>query len=114
MGDLYVIHHAAADESDFAADAGGDVNHLLDAMDGRSEARKDDAAGSGATELFDARDDIALGAGETGAFHVGGIGKKSENAFMAVSSEGVKIERSAADRRLINFEVTGVNDHAGG
>src|SRR5229473_164970 len=68
VGDFDVVDHAAADEGDFAANARGDVDHLLDAMDRGGEARKDDAARGGATKLFDTRDYIALGAGEAGAF----------------------------------------------
>src|SRR5277367_1289833 len=32
--DFYVVDHAAADERDFAADAPGDVDHLLNAVNG--------------------------------------------------------------------------------
>src|ERR1700752_4429312 len=89
VGDLDVVDHAAADEGDFAADARGDVDHLLYAVDRRSEAGKDDAARGGAAKLFDARDDGALGAGKAGALDVGGVGEKSEDAFVAVAGEGV-------------------------
>src|SRR5204862_2847078 len=40
VGDFDVVHHAAADEGDFAANARGDIDYLLDAMDRRSETRK--------------------------------------------------------------------------
>ena len=76
VSDFDVVDHAAADEGDFAANARGDVDNLLDAMDRRSETRKDDAAGRGAAEFLYAGDDIALGAGEAGALDVGGVTEK--------------------------------------
>ena len=76
VSDFDIVDHAAADEGDFAANARGNVDDLLDAMDRRSETRKDHAAGSGAAKLFDARDDIALGTSEAGSFDVGGVGEK--------------------------------------
>jgi hypothetical protein len=33
VGNFDVVDHAAADEGDFAADAGGDVDDLLDTVD---------------------------------------------------------------------------------
>src|SRR5260370_26783441 len=76
VGDLDVVDHAAADEGDFAADTGSDVDDLLDAVDRRGKAGKDDAARGGATKLFDARDDVAFGAGEAGALDVGGVAEE--------------------------------------
>ncbi len=110
--DFDVVDHAAADESDFAADASSDVDHLLNAMDGGSETGKDDAARRGTAEFFDARDDGALGRSEAGALDVGGIAEKSEDAFGAVAGEGVEIEGSAVDGSLVDLEVAGVNDDA--
>src|SRR6266478_8263992 len=97
VGDFDVVDHAAADESDFAADAGSDVDDLLNTVDGGREARQNDAARGGAAKFFDARDDVAFGAGEAGALDVGGVGEKREDAFVAVTGEGVEIKGGAAD-----------------
>ena len=47
VGDFDVVDHAAADEGDFAANAIGDVDDLLNAVDGGGEAREDHAARRG-------------------------------------------------------------------
>src|ERR1700680_4251007 len=51
--DFDVVDHAAAYEGDFAADAAGDVDDLLDAVDRGRETRNDDAARCGAAKLFE-------------------------------------------------------------
>src|ERR1700676_1486310 len=112
MRDFDVVDHAAADESDFAADTAGDIDNLLDAMNGRSKARKDDAAGGAAAEIFDAGNDGAFRGSEAGALDVGRIAEKGEDAFVTVAGEGVEIERGAVDGSLVDFEIAGVNDDA--
>ncbi len=83
-------------------------------MDGRSEAGKDHAARGGAAKLFDARDDVALGAGEAGTLDIGGVGEEGEDAVVAIAGEGVEVEGSAPDWSLVNLEVAGVNNHSEG
>src|SRR5260221_681681 len=83
-------------------------------MNRRGKAGKDDAARGRAAKLFDARDDVALGASETGALDVGGVGEKGKDTFMAVAGEGVEVEGSATDRSLVDLEVAGVNNDAEG
>ena len=112
--DFDVVDHAAADEGNFAADASGDVDHLLDAVNGRGEAGKDDPARRGAAKLFDAGDDGAFGGSEAGALDVCGIAEKREDAFAAVAGESVEIEGRAVYGSLIDLEVAGVNDDADG
>ena len=74
--DFDVVDHAAADEGDFAADARGDVDDLLDAVDGGGEAGQDDTARGRAAEIFEARDYGAFGRGEAGALDVGGVAEE--------------------------------------
>src|SRR5579885_117796 len=112
VGDFDIIDHAAADKSDFAVDALSDVNDLLDAVNRGSEAGEDDAAGRGTAQVLDARNDGALGLGEAGALDIRGIAEESEDAFVAIAGEGVKIELPVVHRRLVNFEITGVDDDA--
>src|SRR5580692_3598091 len=110
--DLDVVDHAAANEGDFAADASGDVDDLLDAVNRGSKTGKNDTARSGAAELFDARDNGALGRSEAGALDVGGVAEKGQDAFGAVAGEGVEVEGGAVDRSLVDLEVASVNDDA--
>src|ERR1700676_27183 len=110
--DFDVVDHAAAYEGDFAADAAGDVDNLLDAVDRGRETRKDDAARCGAAKLFDTRNDGALGGSEAGALDVGGIAEKGEDAFGAVASESVEIEGGAVNGSLVDLEIAGVNNDA--
>ena len=112
MRDFDVVDHAAADEGDFAIDARGDVDDLLDAVDAAGEAGEDDAARGGAAEIFEARDDGALGRSEAGALDVGGVAEERENAFVAVAREGVEIEAGAVNGSLVDLEVAGVDDDA--
>jgi hypothetical protein len=114
VGDFNIVDHTAAYEGDFAADARGDIDHLLDPMDGRRKTRKDDAAWGGTAKFFDARDDVAFGAGEAGALDVGGVAEEGENTFVAVTSEGVEVEGSATDGSLVDLEVAGMNYYAEG
>src|SRR4029077_17511465 len=112
VGDLDVVHHAAADEADFAADAAGDVDDLLDAVDGAGEAGDDDFLRGGAEKLFEGGPDGALGESGAGALDVGTVAEKGEDAFLAVAGEGVEVEGAAVDGRGVNLEVAGVDDDA--
>src|SRR5260221_5417752 len=114
VGDFDVVHHAASDESNFAADAARDVNDLLNSCDGGCEAGKDDAARGGAAEFFEAPDDGAFGWRVARTLDVGGIGKKCEYALVAVFGERRNVEAGTVDGRVINFEVAGMNDDAEG
>jgi len=112
VGDFDVIDHAAADKGDFAVNAPSDVNDLLDAVHRGSEAGENDAARSGAAEVLDARNDGALGLCEAGALDVRGIAEESEDAFVTIAGEGVKVELPVVHGRLVNLEIAGVDDDA--
>jgi hypothetical protein len=110
--DFDVVDHAAADERDFAVNARGDVDDLLNPVDAAGEAGENDAPRSGTAEIFETRDNGAFGRREAGALDVGGVGEEREDAFVAVAREGVKIESGAVDGGLIDLEVAGVDDDA--
>jgi hypothetical protein len=110
--DFDVVDHAAADEGDFAIDAGSDVDDLLDAVDAAGEAGEDDAARGRSAEVFESRNYGTFGRSEAGALDVGGVGEERENAFVAIARERVEIEAGAVYGRLVDLEVTGVNDDA--
>src|SRR5690242_12940765 len=98
MSDFDVVHHAAAHERDLAADFETDVDHLLNAMNGRSEARQDDAARRRARKFFDARNNGAFRRRITWALHVGGVTEEGKDSFVAVAREGMNVEAGAFDR----------------
>src|SRR6266852_2531835 len=74
---LDVIDHAAADEGNFAIYARGNVNHLLNSVNGGSEARENYAPRRRAAQLFNARNDRAFRRREARTLHVRGIDRKS-------------------------------------
>src|SRR5229473_2082835 len=112
VGNLDVVDHAAPDEGDFAVYARGNVDDLLNAVNGRSEAGQNHAPRRGAAKFFDARNDGALRGCKTGALHVRGIAEQRQHALVAIPGERVQIERGAAHGSLIDFEIAGVDDDA--
>src|SRR5579862_5355792 len=112
VGDFDVVHHAAANEGHFTAHPEGDVNHLLNAVNGRRKAGKNNAARRRAREILDARNHGAFGWRVAGAFDVGGVGEKSEHAFVPITREGVNVESGAFHRSVVNLEIASVDDDA--
>ena len=112
MGDLHVVHHAAADEPDLPPDQRGNVHHLLDALDRAGEAGNQHFARRRAAKLFQARPHGALGRRVSRPLDVGAVAEKRQHAFLAVRRKRVQIERLPVDWRRIHLVVAGVNDHA--
>ena len=112
VGNFHVIHHAASDKAHFAAHAGGDVHHLLDARNGRGKARHDHFSRGRAEEFLEARHDGALGRREAGPLDVGAVAEQCENAFLAVARERVQIKRLAVGGRRVHLEIAAVDNHA--
>ena len=56
--------------------------------------------------------DLDLGAGEAAAIDVGAVGEQRQHALGAELGEAVQVEVLAVDRRLVDLEVAGVDDHA--
>ena len=52
------------------------------------------------------------GPGEAAAIDVGAVGEQRQHALRAELGEAVQVEVLAVDRRLIDLEVAGVDDHA--
>ncbi len=93
MRDLGDVVHAAAEERHFAPVLGGQIQDLLQAMDGRAEAR-DHQPPLGAIENFvqpGAHGAFALGV--AGPIDIGGIGQQQQHAALAVVGEGVQVEQ---------------------
>ena len=109
---LHVVDHAATDERHFAVHARGNVDNLLNAMNGRCEARQNHPPRRRAAELFNSWNDGPLRRRKAGAFHVRGVTEQRQHALVSILCERVQIERRAAYGSLIDFEITGVDDHA--
>src|SRR6267143_745689 len=76
---LHVVDHAAPDERDFPVHARSDVDDLLNAMNGRSEAGQNYAPRRGAAQFFDSRNDGPLRRRKAGAFHVCRIAEQRQH-----------------------------------
>ncbi len=114
MRDFRVVHHAASNKSDLAADRPGNIHDLLDAVNGRRKTGHKDLARSRAAQFFDALPDRALAGRVAGPLDVGAVAEKRQHALLAIFRKRVEIERPQIRRRWINLEVAGVNHHAEG
>ena len=65
-------------------------------------------------DLLERFDDVELRAGEAAAIDVGAVGEQREHPVGAELREAVHVEVLAVDRRLVDLEVAGVDDDAGG
>src|SRR5207245_11326392 len=95
VGNLDVVDHAAADEGDFAVDARGNVDDLLNAMNGGSEAGKNHAPRRRAAQFLNSRNDGALGWRESRPLHVGRVAEERQHAFASVFRESTTIPAHA-------------------
>ena len=110
--DFRHVQHAAAEKSDLAAVLGGEIQNLLQAVNGAAEAGDDQAPLAAREELFEARTDSALALGVAGPIDVGGIRQQQQHAALAIVGERVQIEQLVIGWRRIDLEIAGVNDHA--
>ena len=110
--DLHVVDHAAPDERHFAAHARPNVDDLLNAMNRRSEARQDHAPRRRAAQFFNSRNDSPLRWRKPGPLHVRRIAEQRQHSLRPVFGERVQIKRRAAHWRLVNLEISGMDDHA--
>ena len=110
--DLGHVQHAAAEKRDFAPVLGGEIQNLLQAMNGTAEAGNDEAPFRSAEQFFQARPDRALAFRVAGPVDVRGIGQQQQHAAFAVFGEGMQVEELVIGRRGIDFEVAGMNDDA--
>ena len=110
--DLHVVDHAAPDERHFAAHARPNVDDLLNAMDGRREARQDHTPRCRAAQFFNSRNDSPLRGRKPGPLHVRRIAKQSQHALSPVFCERVQIKRRTTHGCLIDLKIPSVNHHA--
>src|SRR5438132_7508762 len=114
FSDLRRTGHGPANERNFAPVLPGEFYRELNAMNRRRKTRnKQPALGAGKNFI-----ELAAHGSLTGrvafALNVGAVLKQGQHAFFTVFGKSVKIKEPVVCGRGINFEVTGVNDHAEG
>jgi hypothetical protein len=114
VGDFRDRDHGASDDRDFAAELLGEVDDLLQPVNGGTEAGNDEAALGAIEEIFEAGADSAFGIGVAGTVGVGGVGEEEKDAALAVVGKGVEVEKLVVCGGRVDFVVAGVDDHAKG
>ena len=113
-GDGHVAHHRAADEDDLAPVLVGDVDDLLDAVHVRGEAGDDDLAARLRERLVERGSDGGLRLDEAWHLGVGGVHHQQIHALLADLAEFHQIGDLVVERQLVELDVAGVNQGAGG
>ncbi len=91
----------------------GGIGHLLDARDQRGKRADEDAAFGFAEDLREGGIDHAFRRGGAGLIGIGGVRHQRQHAAPAKFGQLGKIGRLAIDRRVIEFEIAGVDDQSG-
>ena len=91
--DLGGGHHAAPEKRHFAAVFVGQIQNLLQAVNGGAEAGDHQAARRAHEQVFQARPDGALAFGVAGPVHVGRIRHQQQHAALAICGQRVQIEQ---------------------
>ena len=88
------------------------VGEDLHAIDARRERRDDELALRAGEDLLEGVFDVDLRAGVPAPIDVRAVAEHREHAFRAQLREAVQVERLAGERRLIDLEIAGVDQHA--
>ena len=112
LRDLRVLVHAAADERHLAIELRREVDDDLQPIQARRKRRDDDLAFGAGEDLLERVFDVRFRAGVAAAIDVRAVAEHRQHAFGAELREAVQIERLAVERRLIDLEVAGVQQHA--
>ena len=112
LRDLRVFDHAAADERDLAIELRREVDDDLQPIQARRKGGDDDLAFGAGEDLLERVFDLRFGAGVATAVDVRAVAEHRQHAFRPELGEPVQIERLAVERRLIDLEVAGVQQHA--
>ncbi len=110
--DLGDVQHAASEKRHFPSVFRGQIQNLLQAVDGGAEAGNHHAARSADEQVFETRTHRAFAFGVAGTVHVGRIRQQQKHAALAVFRQRVQVEKVIVGGRGIDFEVAGVNDNA--
>ena len=112
LRDLRVLVHAAADKRDLAIELRRQIDDDLQPVEARRERRDDDLAFGAGEDLLEGVFDIGFRSGVAAAIDVGAVAEHRQHAFRAELREAVQVEGLAVERRLIDLEVAGVQQHA--
>ena len=113
-GHLSVGDHAAPTDGDLAARLNRQIDDLLHAVDVGGERCHDDAALTGlGKQAAHAFGDGLLSGGEARALCVGGICQQRQHTLAAILGNRGQVGHCVAgQRRVVDLEVAGVDDHA--
>ena len=110
--DRRVLLHAAAEGDHLAAVRPGGVDHLLDAADVAGEGGDDDAPLRLADQPVEALPDRRLGERVALLLGPGRVGQQELDAPVADLGDQPQVGTLAVRRRVVELEVTGVDDRA--
>src|SRR5437879_7218712 len=105
---------APADEGDTPAEPHGQVDDLRHAVDVRREGRDEDPAGRLPEDRLQLRTDAALRRRHARLLDVGRVREQEQHALGAEFPEPDEVGQPSVERRLVDLEVTGVDDGADG
>ena len=112
LRDLRVLDHAAADERHLPVELRGQIDDDLHPVDARGEGRDDQPSAGAGENLLEGLGDLGFRAGEAAPVDVGAVGEERQHALGAELREPVDVEVLPVDRRLVDLEIPGVDDHA--
>ena len=115
LGHGGVVDHAAAAEGHLAAILHGQINDLLHAVDVGRKGRNDDALVAGAgKQAADTGGHLLFGSGKARALRVGGVAQQCQHTALAILGQGGQVGHTAGQRGVVDLEVAGLDDGAGG
>ena len=88
------------------------IEHQLNAVNRRAEARNHHPALGAVEDLLHARADGALRFGVAGPVRIGGIREQQQHAALAVIGQRVQVEQLVVGGRGVHLEIAGVDDDA--
>ena len=111
-GDSHDIQHAPADYRDFPAILESGVNRLLQTVDVGRKTGNNDPVLRCPELLVKGFAHTTFAFGKARPFGIGAVGQHDQNAFVAQFGEPVKAGHLSIHRRMIDFEVAGMQNRA--
>ena len=109
---LRIPNHAAADERHLAIELRREIHEDLHPVEARRERSDEQLAAHAREDLLERLDHLELRSGEAAPIDVRAVGEQREDSLRAELRKAVHVEVLAVDRRLIDLEVAGVQDHS--
>ena len=110
-----IVDHAAAAEGHLAAILHSQINDLLHAVDIGRKGRNDDALVAGAgKQTAHTGGHLLLGGGKARALRVGRVAQQGQHTALAILGQGGQVGHTAGQRGVVDLEVAGLDDGAGG